>query len=149
MSPKIITKFLSKPLFKQFIKFGIVGAIGTLINIAILYSLTEYIDIYYIISEIIAFFVAGLNNYIWNKLWTFKEKIKDQVVSKYVQFIVISLISLFVNISTLYVLVEYFKFWYVLAEVVAIVIAFLLNFIGNKVWTFRSKDTDSSSENNK
>lgn len=137
MSPNLISKILSKSFIKQFVKFSIVGGLGTLINIAILYAFTEVFNVYYIASEIIAFIVSGLNNYILDKVWTFKEKIEDKIVLKYFQFFSVSVISLLINLIVLYILVEYFVFWYVFAEIVAIICAFLFNFTGNKIWTFK------------
>jgi len=133
-------RFLSKPYIKQFIKFGIVGAIGTLVNIFVLYTFTEIYNIYYIISEVFAFILAGLNNYILNKIWTFKEKIEEDTINKYVKFITISILALTVNISILYILVEFFYIWYIFAEVGAIFGAFFFNFFGNKTWTFKKKE---------
>lgn len=135
----LISKILSKPIIKQFIKFGIVGGLGTLVNIAILYIFTDFFHIYYIASEIIAFIVSGLHNYVLDKVWTFKENIEDKAVLKYIQFFSISVISLVINLIILYILVEFFVLWYILAEIVAIVCAFLSNFAGNKFWTFRIK----------
>ncbi len=139
MSPQIFSKLFSKPLIKQFFKFAIVGAIGTLVNILVLYIFTEFFKVFYIISEIFAFFSSSVNNYLLDKYWTFQEDLKEKIVPKYFQFVIISLISLTVNLSILYIAVEYFNYWYVFAEVGAILIVFLINFVGNKLWTFRTK----------
>ena len=48
----LISKLISKPFIKQLIKFAFVGAIGTIVNLTILYVLTEFLLVYYIISEI-------------------------------------------------------------------------------------------------
>ena len=117
---KNLSEFLSKPFLKDLIKFAIVGAIGTVINLSILFILTEFFNLYYLISEIIAFLVSVLNNYILNKLWTFKEKIQEKLVRKYFKFSLICVISLVLNISVLFILVEYFYLLYIIAEIIAI-----------------------------
>lgn len=134
---EIFHKIFSKPFILEFTKFAIVGAIGTVVNLSILYLLTDIFKIYYLISEIIAFFISVLNNYVINKIWTFKEEFKENMVKKFIQYSIVSVISLAVNIIILFVLVEYFYIWYIFAEVIAIVAAFLVNFVGNKLWTFR------------
>ena len=139
---KIISKLLSTSSIKQIVKFAIVGAMGTIVNLLVLYSFTEVFKIYYIISEIIAFIVAGLHNYILDKIWTFKENIEDKIVFKYFQFLTISTISLIVNLSILFILVEFFGIWYIFAEIIAIMGGFLINFSGNKLWTFNKTDED-------
>ncbi len=130
---------ISRSFITQMIKFAIVGALGTLVNISILYILTEIFNIYYIISEIFAFFISGLNNYIFNKIWTFSENLEAEAIKKYFKFIIISLISLLVNLGVLFILVEVYLIWYIYAEIGAIFCAFLINFFGNKVWTFNNK----------
>lgn len=136
---KFISNLLSKPFIKHLLKFAIVGVIGTIINLSILYYLTEFANVYYIISEIIAFMLSALNNYILNKIWTFKEKIQEQIIKKYFQFTSVCLVSLLFNISILFILVEYFNLWYILAELIAIFCSFLINFFGSKLWTFKNK----------
>ena len=138
----IISKLLSKLPIKQIIKFAIVGAMGTLVNLSILYCLTEIFNMYYIVSEIIAFIAAGIHNYILDKIWTFKENIEEKMVFKYFQFLIISSISLIVNLCILFILVEFFGIWYIFAEIIAIMGAFLINFSGNKIWTFRKQAED-------
>lgn len=135
----LISRLISKPFIKQLIKFAFVGAIGTIINLTILYIFTEFFLVYYIISEIFAFIAATINNYILNKFWTFKEKLHEKLIKKYVKYIAISLIALILNISILFILVEYFYLWYIFAELVAIFGAFMINFMGNKLWTFKKK----------
>ena len=138
----IISKLLSKFPIKQMIKYAIVGAIGTLVNLLVLYCLTEYFNIYYIVSEIIAFIIAGIHNYIFDKIWTFKINIEEKIVFKYFQFLIISSIALIVNLCILFILVEYFGIWYIFAEIIAIMGAFLISFSGNKLWTFNKSNKD-------
>lgn len=139
-----IPKLFSRSNIKEFIKFGIVGAIGTFVNLSILYFLTEIVNIYYIISEIIAFSVSVINNYILNKKWTFNETLKENIVRKYFKYAITCLLSLFVNLFILFILVEFYDFWYIFAEVVAIGGAFLFNFVGSKLWTFNNKSMELS-----
>jgi dolichol-phosphate mannosyltransferase len=134
------SKLFLKSFIKQLIKFAFVGAIGTIINLSILYILTEFFHVYYIFSEMVAFSTAALNNYILDKIWTFKEEIGDQIIKKYFQFITISLLALVVNISILFILVEVYLVWYIYAEIGAICCAFLINFFGNKIWTFNKSN---------
>jgi GtrA-like protein len=50
---------------------------------------------------------------------------------KGIKFMVIGAVGSVVNLGVLYLLVEYAKLWYIWAEIIAIVIAFLVNFNGN------------------
>jgi len=136
---EIFSEIFSKETLKHMIKFAIVGSIGAVINLSILYCLTELFNFYYIFSEIVAFTVAVTNNYILNKLWTFKRKLEEEFILKYFEYVFINLISLALNLCLLFTLVESFEVWYLYAEVVATGGGFLINFCGNKFWTFRNK----------
>ncbi|NVN96689.1 glycosyltransferase family 2 protein [Candidatus Nomurabacteria bacterium] len=126
-----------KRVIYEFIKFSCVGLIGTFVNISVLYLFTDLYNIYYILSAIIAFIVAVTINYILNKLWTFNEKLSYYLVSKYFNFFAVSLMALSVNLIFLYVFTEYFKIYYIFSQVIAIGLSLIINFIGNKIWTFR------------
>lgn len=124
---------------RQLFRFGVVGVLNTLINLLVLYILTEFFGVYYLVSAIFAFIVAVTNSFILNKIWTFEEKIKHKVYSRYFKFIIISLIALIFNLALLYLLVEYFKIWYMLAQLIGVVLNLIINFLGNKLWTFKNE----------
>ena len=125
-----------KNIIKEFFKFAIVGGIGTIINISILYLLTEKVGIYYMFSAIISFIIAMTSNFILNKVWTFKENIKLKAGKKYLQFGLVSIIALFVNLIFLYLFTEILGIYYIFSQILAIGIALIINFLGNKLWTF-------------
>jgi dolichol-phosphate mannosyltransferase len=121
---------------KEFIKFGIVGGIGAIINIFILYLLTEKAEVYYIVSAIISFIIAMSINFILNKIWTFREEMKLRLKEKYIKFSIVSVLALSVNLIFLYLFTELFKIYYIISQILAIGVALIINFLGNKRWTF-------------
>lgn len=125
-----------KEIILQFFKFALVGLIGTFVNIFILYILTEYFNIYYLISAFCAFFVAVTTNFIFNKIWTFREKIYERITKEYVNFFLVSFFALLVNIFFLYIFTEFLGIYYITSQIIAIGISLMINFIGNKIWTF-------------
>ena len=125
-----------KEVVFQFFKFAFVGLIGTFVNIFILYILTEYFNIYYIISAFCAFLFAVTTNFIFNKIWTFNEKIYERIGKEYSTFFIVSLSALSVNILFLYIFTEFLGIYYVISQIMAIGISLMINFIGNKIWNF-------------
>jgi len=125
-----------KSITWEFFKFVVVGGIGTFVNVLILYLLTEKVGIYYLFSAIISFIVAMTNNFILNKIWTFKENMKFNAGKKYLQFGLVSLSALLVNLIFLYIFTEIFGIYYIISQILAIGIALIINFLGNKIWTF-------------
>lgn len=125
-----------KFIYSEFMKFAFVGSIGTVINITILYALTEHVGTHYILSAVFAFVAAVTSNFVLNKTWTFKEKIVESLLNKWTLFFLVSVTALAVNLSILYTLTEFIGMHYLFSQVVAIGIALSINFLGNKIWTF-------------
>jgi len=138
----IMPSVFSKFGLEQYARFILIGGIGAFINLLILFSLTEFLNIYYLFSEVIAFFIAITHNYLVNKLWTFKEKFQDKSFQKYLQYIIISLLGLGVNLTVLFMLTECLSIWYIIAEIFATGVSSLVNFLGNKYWTFKKVENN-------
>ena len=133
----LLYKLLSHKLSKEFVKFAFVGVINTLINMGVLYILVNYFSVYYMVAAILAFLVAVTNSFIMNTLWTFKSDIADKTHSKLSKFFLISTIAALFNLLFLYIFTEFLGIWYMLSQLFAIVLTLLINFIGNKLWTYR------------
>jgi len=119
------------------IKYALVGATSTLIDIGILTLLVEYGHIPLIGAAVISFSVAVVNSFLWNKRWTFKNK-NPRIKRQYIKFFLTSLVGLGINLLFLSVFVYLFRLWYVIAKIIITVIVFFWNFTVNRVWTFRS-----------
>jgi putative flippase GtrA len=65
------------------------------------------------------------------------------VTGQYLTYVVIGGIGMAINIVTLFILVEYFHFWYLLAELIAILVATLWNFQGTRFLVFKSDGAPS------
>ena len=60
-----------KKLIDQILKFGVVGGLAFLIDYVLLYALTEFVGIHYLISSVISFTVSLIFNYILSIKWVF------------------------------------------------------------------------------
>jgi putative flippase GtrA len=60
--------------FLRFVKFGIVGGSGVVVNVGLLHAFTAYAKIDYRIASIIAIECAVINNFLWNYFWTWKDR---------------------------------------------------------------------------
>ncbi len=129
---------LKKKNINEFLKYAAVGASGILVNLFFLYTLTESLHIYYLISEVFAFAVATMSNYVFNKFWTFKEHMKYKFVSKGIKFFVIAGIALLVNIFFLWFFTQAAGIYYLISQILASAFTLVTNFTGNKLWTFKN-----------
>jgi putative flippase GtrA len=118
----------------QLFQFGIVGATGYLINLAVFAVVNGALDVHYIPAAIIAFCVAVTNNFWWNRHWTFDAK-HGHAGFQAARFFTVSVLALVVNLIALKLLVGG-GMSELPAQAIAVAIAMPFNFIGNKLWTF-------------
>ena len=121
--------------WEQLAKFCVVGASGYAVNLAVYVLLVRWAGLHYIPAAIGSFLVAVANNYTWNRVWTFRDQ-PGRVAYQGLRFLVVSTCALLANLVVLYLLVE-LGAGAILAQALAIVLVTPLNFIGNKLWSFR------------
>lgn len=119
----------------QVVKFGVVGASGYALNLAIFAALVKALDVHYIPAAVVAFCVAVTNNFIWNRQWTFRAT-KGHAGFQAARFFTVSAAALAINLVALEFLVSTADLPEVAAQALAVAIAMPFNFLGNKFWTF-------------
>ncbi len=118
-------------------KFAAVGASGYIVNLVVYTALLKGAGFHYATAATCSFLVAVTNNYLWNRLWTFRAQ-RGHVGSQGLRFLVVALVAYAANLTLLSVLIA-FGLDKVLAQAIAILVVTPLNFIGNKLWSFRSR----------
>ena len=131
----------------RFIKFGLVGASGTVINIVVLYAAQEFLfrsieDFHQRLNYSIALAItlATISNFYWNRRLTWRDRQQDAAQSalmlfgKYVAAAGLSIVlqSLLTKWLALYM-------HYILANILAIALASVCNFVANDRLTFRKR----------
>lgn len=140
----------------RYIRFGLVGASGTVVNVAVLYVAHEYLfnaieppgsKPYF--SLLLAIAVSTVNNFTWNRLWTWSDRLHATSARHedgYSKGGLLAQLGQYATASWLGILLQYgLTLWfahfmhYLVANVIAIVIASVSNFIANDRWTFRQR----------
>lgn len=157
----------------QFIKFGIVGAAGLVVNMVVailmnkanggtvaaqrvLWSIpgTNYNVRFTALVWVVAFFVAVLFNFVLNRYWTFQHGEKAPFLKEFVPFFLVGSVAAFVGLflkiaftnpsSMIYLPDPWFhenfgfrsrEYW---AQLLTIILTMPINFVVNKLWTFRA-----------
>jgi dolichol-phosphate mannosyltransferase len=117
----------------QLAKFGIVGASGYVINLAVYVAL---LGIGPHTAAGISFVVSAASNYWWNRHWTFAHQ-KGHFGYQGARFFVVSFAAFWVNQLWLLVFLDWFGLGKIVSQATAIVLVTPLNFLGNKLWSFR------------
>jgi dolichol-phosphate mannosyltransferase len=115
-------------------KFCIVGAVGYGVNLAV-YATLLHAGLHYLFAATCSFLVAVTSNYALNRLWTFRDR-RGGVATQGMRFFIVSLASLGANLLFLHVLIT-FGAGKLVGQAIAIVLVTPLNFVGNKLWSFR------------
>jgi putative flippase GtrA len=129
--------FLHLPNWLQFGRFAIVGATGYAVNLAVFALCVHLLGIDYRVSSVLAYVVSVLNNFWLNRHWTFDAR-EAHPAGQGIRFFLVSLVAFGISEGVLIGLVEGAGAPKVLAQAVAIVAAMPINFIGQKLWSFRS-----------
>ena len=135
--PRLVASLLSVRNWQQLGKFCVVGAVGYLINLAV-YDALLHEGLHYLLAATCSFLVAVTSNYTWNRLWTFRE-LRGHVGVQGMRFFVVSLAALGANLFVLHLLIVDGGLGKLLAQAIAIVVVTPLNFVGNKLWSFRRR----------
>lgn len=129
---KILLKEENARIFIGYILFA---GIATLVDVGLLYLLTEKVGLWYLYSAVFAYIAGMITNFSLNKYYNFKNKSKA-VMKQFSVFIGVALIGLGLNQLILYGLVEYLGIHFILAKVCALAVIMFWSFYGHKHLTF-------------
>jgi len=127
----------------RFVKFSIVGAIGAIIDFALLNLLRGVFGWPLVWANTVSVSVAILSNFTWNRFWTYPESRTRKKRKQLPQFVLINIVGLLINnlivVGLDALLVPYIgEPWsYNLAKAVAIGVVLFWNFGINRLWTYR------------
>ncbi len=122
----------------QLVRFGLVGAVGFVVNLAVFALLVHGFGVQYLIANVAAWLVAVLNNFILNRHWTFDAK-GGQARFQAIRFVAVSAMAEGFSLLMLTLLVEGGGMAKLPAQAIAVACSTPLNFLGNKLWSFRAR----------
>ncbi len=124
----------------RFLKFCAVGLSGVLVNMSLLWLLTEFVGLFYLLSAAIGIETSIISNFILNDYITFPDRRPSGVkpfFNRLVKFNLVSLAGLGFNIGVLWLLTEVFGIYYLLSNLCGIAVATLWNYLANTWWTWK------------
>jgi putative flippase GtrA len=121
----------------QLAKFCSVGATGYVVNLGVFTLLLHKAGVHYLLAAVCCFLVAVTNNYIWNRVWTFRHE-RGHIAYQGLRFLLVSLVALGANLLFLAGLVA-LGAPKVPAQAAAIALVTPWNFVANKLWSFRRR----------
>ena len=135
-----LKEFLLKILKNsQIYKFMIVGIANAILLLVLTIFFTEYLNIFYLFSSIVAYEITIILGFIVHEYWTFVKvkKIKKPYV-RFLKYNIFYFLGLVIHSGFVFMLTNFFELHYLLSQLIAIAVVFLFNFFISKKITFKN-----------
>ena len=124
-------------LLVQFVRYFFVGGFAFVVDFGLLYILTEYAGLHYLLSATLSFIAGLLVNYIISCLWVFSgSKFKNRLV-EFLFFAAIGVVGLALNDALIWLFTDCIGTHYMFSKIVAAAMVYLWNFFARKYLVFR------------
>jgi putative flippase GtrA len=143
---------------KRFVKFALVGALGAIIDFVVMNILAHWASMSLVYAGTISFIVAVLNNFTWNRYWTYPDSRSRPLINQLGMFFLVNAAGVAIRIPTLHYLEppvlkfvqNTFHLTYISAEVyarnltlaAAVGVVMLWNYFINRYWTYNDIDEE-------
>lgn len=135
---------LLTPKLLAFIKFGITGVCGLVIDFSLTWFFKDELNFNKFLANGIGFTVAVICNYMINRNWTFKDN-KSKSKLQFTAFFTVALIGLLLNSTIIFLLNNKLFVNFYISKAAAIFIVFFWNFSANYFFVFKSPDKENQS----
>lgn len=134
--------------YKVYIKYFIAGVTAATTNLVLLFVLTEFFNIWYLISASLAFIVAFSVSFYLQKFWTFRDKSKDKDHKQKAGYFIVAIVNLGINAVGIYALVEWLDIHYLLAQIITGVLIAVYSYAIYRFVIFKKNSADSGRARN-
>ena len=127
--------------FGRFVRYALVGGSGVIVNMGVLWALHDFTIWWVLTDELAAIESAILNNFLWNEVWTFRDRSRaaprlHQRAWRFARFNCICAAGAAVNLGIFWILFVWLKWHYLLANGIGIILTTLWNYGLNTEWTW-------------
>ena len=123
-------------LFLKFLKFGVVGASGVVVDFGITWICREKLRLNQYLANSLGFALAVVNNYVLNRIWTFNSE-DPAIATQFGKFLIAAMIGLAINNGIIYLLNERLGLRFYTSKLIATGVVTLWNFWANYTFTFQ------------
>lgn len=123
----------------KIIRFIISGGTSTLVNLSILFILTHFLNVWYLISSVVSFLLSFFVSFALQKFWTFRDHSKEVIHKQAFIYLLIVVADLYINTSLLYAFVEFVGTHYLIAQLMSGIMIAFINFYLYQKFIFNKK----------
>ena len=125
-------------LGREIILYVIFGVLTTLVNFVTYIFFVRFLNINYLISNVLAWFLSVLFAYVTNKIWVFESKNKN-ILREMSLFLGGRLFSGVVDTGLMYVLIDILSVGDLISKIIIQVIVVILNYVISKIIVFKKE----------
>ena len=129
-----INKLLHSEGLIQLIKYVLIGVVGLVVDLGT-YLILTYFNLNVEIANIISSTCGIVNNFFWNSYTNFK--VRDRMLLRFIAYFLVGQITTVFTTVSLFIFATKLGFPHLIVKVVATFVATLIQFVINKVVTFR------------
>lgn len=117
----------------------VVGILGTILNLFLLFLTTEVVQWYYLYGALLANIITLIFIFVGDKYYTFRHG-KGELHVQVVQYVTIYVLGNLVSLGLLAFFVEFFGWHYLVAQALATTLVSFFTFLIFKYWIFHCHD---------
>ena len=135
-------KEISRLLLRiKLVRYLVSGGTAALINFLLLFALTEFLEVWYLASAVIAFIVSFCASFTLQKFWTFQDRGTERIGGQVTKYFLLFLFNLGLSTGVVYLLVEYIQIAPIIAQLFAAATIACYSFFVYKFFVFH-RDQD-------
>lgn len=121
----------------QLFRFGVVGALVSVMHLLLVFFLTDIVGVWYLYSTVISYVVATISNFFFQKFYVMRHTETSETHIQFVKYILLALLCLLINTVGMYALVELLHIPYVYAQILVLGFLAAFTFIVSRTYVFR------------
>lgn len=124
--------------FRNLILYGMIGSFTASLDFLIFTTLTQWLNVYYIISNVISCSTGILCSFLLNRKYNFK--VTDHTTRRLLIFVSVGVLGLFLSSVLLRIFIDSFHWNELLSKLLSIAIVVFFQFLLNKYISFRKNE---------
>ena len=121
--------------FIQLVKYELIGGIGLIVDFGSYFVLVSFLRLVPEIANFISSSLGIINNFLWNSFLNFK--VHDHLLIRFVKYYLVGQITTLFTTACLFIFVTLLHQNQLIVKMIATILATLIQFIINKIFTFK------------
>lgn len=131
---------MNKAKFWEIFWYGFFGALGTAVNIAIFWALSQKACVNYLLANFAAWVFSVAFAFVTNKIWVFKSKSWTFPVwaKECAEFTLARIVTCVFDMGYMFVAVSILHFDETISKIIANTVVIITNYTLSKLWIFKN-----------